>query len=133
MLLLSSGLLTFILVTYGLAFLIADSHIWGCNVDRYEELEAGGELEEVGKEGMIPLRPLLLKLKFFRGLFSCYFCMGVWTGALWHPLLLFFYGEKYWLFHPWTVTYTIVGMSISLCTGAVTCFVTNLVVRKLEQ
>lgn len=131
--LLSSGFLTFILVTYGLAFLVADSHIWGCNVVRYEEFEAVGELEEASKVGMIPLRPFLLRSKFFRSLFDCYFCMGVWTGAIWHPLLLFAYGDKYWLFHPWTVTHTVVGVSASLCTGAVTCFVTDLVVKKLEQ
>jgi hypothetical protein len=49
-----------ILAVYGLAFLLSDAKIF---------------------EDWIPIRPHLRKIKFFRDLMSCYFCMGIWIGA----------------------------------------------------
>jgi hypothetical protein len=55
------SLTLWILAVYGLAFLISDAKI----------------LEE-----WIPIRPQLRKIRFFKGLLSCYFCMGIWGGML---------------------------------------------------
>jgi hypothetical protein len=60
------SLITWILAVYGIAFLLSDAKILS---------------------DWIPLRPLLKRLRFFKGLLECYFCMGVWIGAgLWVAL-----------------------------------------------
>lgn len=59
-------LITWILAVYGIAFLLSDAKI----------------LSE-----WIPLHPLLKRVKFFKDLLECYFCMGIWIGAvLWVAL-----------------------------------------------
>jgi len=60
------SLILWILAVYGLVFLLSDAKI----------------LSE-----WIPVRPLLQRVKFFRELLQCYFCMGIWVGAaLWFAL-----------------------------------------------
>jgi hypothetical protein len=54
------SLTIWILAVYGLAFLLSDAKIF---------------------EDWIPLRPQLRKVKFFRDLLSCYFCMGIWIST----------------------------------------------------
>jgi len=55
-----------ILAIYGIAFLLSDAKILS---------------------DWIPIRPLLKRVKFFRELLECYFCMGIWLGAaLWGAL-----------------------------------------------
>jgi hypothetical protein len=61
------SLITWILAVYGIAFLLSDAKILN---------------------DWIPIRPLLKRVKFFKDLFECYFCMGIWIGAaLWFALL----------------------------------------------
>lgn len=54
------SLVLWILWVYGIAFLLADSKIFG---------------------EWIPVRPLFMRWAFFRDLLRCYFCMGVWISA----------------------------------------------------
>jgi len=52
-----------IAAVYGIIFLLSDAKI----------------LSE-----WIPIRPLLQRVRFFKDLMSCYFCMGIWVSAgLW--------------------------------------------------
>jgi len=60
------SLITWILAVYGIAFLLSDAKILS---------------------DWIPIRPLLKRVKFFKDLLECYFCMGIWIGAaLWFGL-----------------------------------------------
>jgi len=54
------SLITWTLAVYGLAFLLSDSKIF---------------------EDWIPIRPFFKRIKFFRDLLSCYFCMGIWIST----------------------------------------------------
>jgi hypothetical protein len=57
------SLITWILAVYGIAFLLSDAKILS---------------------DWIPLRPALKRVKFFKDLLECYFCMGIWISAsLW--------------------------------------------------
>lgn len=57
------SLTLWIAAVYGIIFLLSDAKI----------------LSE-----WIPIRPLLQRVKFFKSLMSCYFCMGIWVSAgLW--------------------------------------------------
>lgn len=54
---------TWILAVYGIAFLLSDAKILS---------------------DWIPVRPILKRLRFFKDLLECYFCMGIWiSAALW--------------------------------------------------
>lgn len=60
------SLIVWILAVYGIAFLLSDAKIMS---------------------DWIPLRPLLKRVKFFKDLLECYFCMGIWISAgLWFLL-----------------------------------------------
>jgi hypothetical protein len=60
------SLITWILAVYGFAFLLSDAKILN---------------------DWIPIRPLLKRVKFFKDLLECYFCMGIWISAgLWFGL-----------------------------------------------
>jgi hypothetical protein len=62
----SPSLITWILAVYGVAFLLSDAKILS---------------------DWLPLRPLLKRVRFFKELLECYFCMGVWiSAALWVAL-----------------------------------------------
>ena len=55
------NILTWIFAVYGITFLLADAKILS---------------------DWIPIRPTLQRVKFFRDLLSCYFCMGIWISTL---------------------------------------------------
>ena len=113
---------------FGFAVLAADAHIFGCNVYEYENGD-----ENPYKIGLFPLRPFLFHFSFFRELLRCYFCTGVWTGALTHILFRDFYGSVYWLWHPPTTKFWIEGLVIASVTGGFICYTMDIVFKLLEK
>jgi len=125
-------LLTFLWFSFfcfGFAVLLADAHILGCNVYDYEE--KGSRIAR--HIGIIPVRCYLFHFKFFRELFRCYFCTGVWCGVLTHVLFRDFYGEVYWLWHESTPLKWFEGILIAAISGAFICYGIDLIFKCLER
>ena len=85
-------------ILYGIAFLLSDAKI----------------LSE-----WIPLRPLLKRLKFFRDLMECYFCMGIWISA------------ALWLFLQWPSPWKREGL-LYLFSGAAGAYLFDLTAHLIE-
>ena len=65
--------LLYLLSVYGAVFLLRDAKI-------FDDFRHGG---------WVPIRPLVMRLRFMRSLFACPFCLAVWVGAgLWLMTLL---------------------------------------------
>ncbi len=122
--------IVFSLVVYGLAFLFADAHIFGCDASSFKKDEKWDDVKHIG---MIPLRPLVLRFRFFRELLKCYFCIGVWCGLLVHPLLWHFFGQGYFLCHPNKPLAWFEGLVLSALVSAPTCYIINLNVQWFEK
>lgn len=118
----------FSIFCFGFALLAADAHIFGCNIYDYESGE-----ENPYKIGIIPLRPYLFHFRFFRELFRCYFCTGVWCGVLTHLIFRDFYRENYWLWHEATPLKWVEGITIAALTGAFVCYAVDLIFKCLER
>lgn len=131
--LVSSGFFTFILVTYGLAFLIADAHIFGCDAGTYKSYEGSPDEYEAYKIGIIKIRPYLMRFEFFNEQFNCYFCLGVWCGVFLHWPLRYLYGDAYWIPHSPTHLGWTIAIACSALASAPCCYIVNLVVKRLEQ
>jgi hypothetical protein len=96
------------LLTFGLAFLAADASLFGVSAKGYvktvaeaEEWDDAGfqddafsKFEEADQlletNGLLKIRNRLLRVRFFRELLSCYFCLGLWCGMAAHTLLVAF-------------------------------------------
>jgi hypothetical protein len=124
--------LVYVLAMYGLSFLIADAHIFGCDAHEYEHLSDSGLEKEAYKPGMLNIRPYLLQHPFFLGLFKCYFCMGAWCGPFVHFQLLEFYGSDYWMYHGDTLPVYVKATAINVTIGSTLNYATNLVFKRLE-
>jgi hypothetical protein len=127
------GLEVLVLCAYGLAFLAADAHIFGLGSVKYQAEAQFWPFQEQMKVGIIPLRPYLFRLRFFRELFHCYFCMGVWTGAFTHLLLLNLYGPRYVLHHDMTWQAWAQGLVVAVTFCAPAVYVVDRVVTLLEK
>jgi hypothetical protein len=115
-----------------MAFLLADAHIFGCDSESFSDPESLDV--ELRTTGIIPLRYYLMKrVHFFKELFSCYFCLGVWCGMGAHVLLRDFWGSTYWLWHPSTIEGWLEGLLIAALIGAPLCYVSDLLVKVLEN
>lgn len=125
--------LLYVLGTYGLSFLLADAHIFGCDAEEYVNLRKAGLASEISKKGMVNLRPHLLRFRFFRKLFTCYFCLGAWCGPAMHVLLINFYDTNYWLYHEQTLSMYSLALLLNVLIGAPLNYGTNLVFRRLES
>lgn len=129
-------MLTFALLTWGIAFLVADAMIFGCSTRHYkDELEEENhhEAEEMlQKVGALKIRNPLLRVKFFRELFSCYFCLGFWCGIVAH-LLLRFVSVGYFIAHESTLQGWTIGLAVAAVLGAALCYLVDLLVGALEK
>lgn len=131
-------LLVFSLLVYGLAFLVADAKIFGCPTKAF--LKEPTDVEYIRNAGVIPFRNILLKSHFFQLLFECYFCMGVWCGAVIHLLLTLLHRldnsvpllDSYPLLSS-SVFGIVVTTLLASILGAVVCYLTDLVVQVLES
>ena len=127
------GLEVLAVCAFGAAFLAADAHIFGADTQRYKEVTQFWPLRDQLREGLLPFRPLLLRLRFFRDLFGCYFCMGVWTGMGTHALLLSLYGPRYVLWHPCTYMGWLQGLAVAALFAAPMVYMLNQLVTVLES
>lgn len=127
----------FIFLSYGLAFLAADATIFGVSTQSF--LEDPEDEEYIRTEGVFPFRRWLLRYNFFCKLFKCYFCMGVWSGAVAHVLLILYaylnpkWRNSYFLWGPIDVWALVVGLIIAAIIGAVGSYLVDLVVVYLER
>lgn len=129
--------LVFSCVVYGLSYLQADAKIFGCSTQSYQENPE--DQEYLKHEGVFPFRLWLLNSsKFFRKLFSCYFCMGVWNGPIAHVILLF-YGEhnltfrnSYFLGGPMDLETVLYGVLIATLVAPVTNYVIDISISLAE-
>ena len=137
-------ILHLILATYALSFLAADARIFGVDATQYRELLDDPNTLNARKEsrtiGILPLRWVLLRWKFFREHFSCYFCMGVWAGPLAHWLLWHIarFGapwqiEGYFLDHPDTGWGWLLGCALAFLLGACGSYLLNVAVKAFEE
>jgi hypothetical protein len=127
------GLEVLAICAFGVAFLLADARIFGADTQRYTDIAQFLPLREQLKEGFLPIRPLLLRLQFFRELLSCYFCMGVWTGMGVHTLLLSLFGPRYVLWHGPSWQAWLQGLVVAATFSAPLVYVINRVVMLLES
>lgn len=119
----------FSIFCFGLVFLIADSHILGCNIYEYET----SSKQKSSCIGIIHLRHFLFKFYFFRELLRCYFCTGVWCGILTHILFRDFYGNTYWLWHESTLLKWVEGILLASVTGAFISYFLDVIFKCLER
>lgn len=78
-------LLMYFLCSYALTFILIDASILNTT-------SLPKALEQGVRSGYIPIRPILLKFRFFQQMFKCYFCTGFWTSSLSYTL----YKGKWW-------------------------------------
>lgn len=130
-------MVTFALLTWGLAFLLADAKIFGCSTQHYVgSLTAGDSAEAchvLTQEGTLKIRNKLLRLKFFRDLLSCYFCLGIWCGPVAHIALRYGTPSHQWVLHTSEQQGWILGLLLSSVLGGAACYVVNLLVGALER
>jgi hypothetical protein len=125
-----TSLLIFILVCYSLAFLIADASIFGCGTAAYNE--DPDNREYIWSKGIFKIRPYFLLVPFFRKLFTCYFCLGVWVGFVAHPLLYYALGTRYLLFHENTSSAWLLNLVVASLLSSSGCLVVNTLLDALD-
>jgi len=127
--------LLFPVIAYAIAYLIADAEIFGVPTQWY--LQDTSDVEGIKNKGVLKVRQHLLKINFFRSQFSCYFCLGIWAGALAHLLICFatFHlpnlGTSYLLLGT-EIKGILVGTAVAALIGAPVCLLLNLVVEWAE-
>lgn len=136
------------LLAFGLAFLAADASLFGVSAKGYVEVlteEEGLDPEFQDAEalrvsdGILRLRNGLLKIKFFRELLSCYFCLGLWCGMAAHALLVAFSqlpeaGQvSYALAHGNSVWAWLGGLLVGGLVGAPLCYGLDLLYGRMEK
>ena len=126
-----TSLLIFILVCYSIAFLVADASIFGCGTVAYNE--DPDDSRYVWSKGIFKIRPYFLHIHFFRELFTCYFCLGVWVGPAAHTLLYYALGARYVLFHENTPEAWQINALVASLLSATGCYVVNALVDRLEE
>lgn len=114
------SLIVFVLVSFGLAFMIADARIFGCDTEAYNE--APDDTKFIWSIGFLKIRPYLLQFRFFRELFSCYFCLGTWTG----PVVYYALG------YPMFQRPTLLGFVLSALVSATGCYLLHSLVNFLN-
>lgn len=128
--------LTFPFIAYAIAYLIADAEIFGVPTQWY--LQDPTDVDGIKNKGVLKIRQHFLKVDFFRGQFSCYFCLGLWAGALAHLLLcgashhLPSFGTSYILLGT-EITGILVGTAVAALIGAPVCLLMNLLVEWAEN
>jgi hypothetical protein len=121
---------TFILVCYSIAFLIADASIFGCGTVAYNE--DPDDKDYIWSHGILKIRPYFLHTHFFRELFTCYFCLGIWIGPVAHTLMYYALGDQYWLFHENTPSAWVLNAVVASLVSATSCYSVNTAIDKLE-
>jgi len=111
------------MVSFSIAFLIADARIFGCDTTSY--CETPHDYDYIYSVGIFKVRPFFLRYSFFQELFSCYFCLGVWVGPLAHLLMYYSLGDRYWFFHDPTTNHWILGYTLASLTSASGCYLMN--------
>jgi hypothetical protein len=126
-----TSVVVFTLVCYGIAFLVADASILGCGTAAYNE--DPDDAEYIWSKGIFKLRPYFLQVRFFRELFTCYFCLGVWVGPVAHVLLYYAIGERYWFYHTNTQQQWLLGCILASMTSATGCYFMDSLLEKLNS
>lgn len=145
------------LLTFGMAFLVADSSLFGVSAKGYyetvseaEDLTEDGFLEEaeakyeevkdmLASNGIFRIRNRLMRTRFFGELLSCYFCLGIWCGMASHTLLVAFSrlpeagGMPYALAHGNGVSGWLGGLAIGGLVGAPLCYGIDLLYGLMEN
>ena len=142
------------LLSFGLAFLVSDARIFGMSSKEYLDIRAEAEelddaelhdeatfkfqeLEQIlSREGILRIRNPLLRIRFYRELLSCYFCLGLWCGMAAHWLLVDFSrtsGMPYALAHGTSLWAWLGGLAISGLVGAPLCYGFDLLYGWLER
>ena len=131
-------LLVFACVAYALSYLQADAKIFGCSTQSY--LENPVDQEYLKNEGVLPFRLWLLNHScFFRKLFSCYFCMGIWNGPIAHLVLLFYsdhnltFRNSYFLGGPLDLKTVLYGALVAALVAPATNYVIDLGISMAES
>jgi hypothetical protein len=137
-----AALLIFSILVYGLAFLVADAKIFGCPAKSfYDQPEDVAYIREVS---ILPLRQIFMRWRWcgrvIKSLLTCYFCLGVWCGALIHLALLGLHQldssvpllSSYPLLSC-TLWGTLVSTALAAIAGAVSCYLLDLLVQVLEN
>ena len=125
-----TSLVVFILVAYSLTFLVADASIFGCGTAAYKENP--DDVEYIWSKGIFKIRPHFLQVHFFRELFSCYFCLGIWTGSIAHTLLYYAVGERYWFYHVNTQQQWFLGFMLTSLVSAAGCYFVDTLIDRLS-
>lgn len=125
-----TSVVVFILVAYSLTFLVADATIFGCGTAAYNE--GPDDTDYIWSKGIIKIRPYFLMVRFFRELFSCYFCLGIWTGPVAHVLMYYAVGERYWFYHTNTQQQWLLGCVLTSLVSATGCYAVNALIDRLE-
>ena len=125
----------FILICWGLCFLIADASLFGCDASSYptepNDPQYKDALKEAQQKGILKLRQKFLVFKFFRLQFKCYFCLGIWCGPATHLLLADVWGTSYWFAFGAPSWYKIIF--ISSLVGAVSSYTFDKILGTLEN
>jgi len=126
----------FALLVYGYAFLAADAKLFGCPTTDYKDQP--DDTEYIRHAGILKIRQLFLKNAFFRELFSCYFCLGVWTGMLAHGTLVVLAPYNPHILNSYILlSNDIVGSVSSFVVAAVIggplCYISEIVIQILEK
>lgn len=126
----------FSILVYGFAFLAADAKLFGCPVKDYNDNPT--DVDYIRSCGTLPIRPIFLKLKFFRELLSCYFCMGVWTGSAAHAVLVLLAPYNVHILDSYillsnTATGTAISFLIAAVIGGPVCYLADIMVQILEN
>jgi hypothetical protein len=128
----------FSVAVYGLTFLIADAKIFGVSACDFPVEPTEADFTAAILDGQIPIRHVVLRIRFFREMLSCYFCTGVWTSVAlnllfnWYAQLNPTWRDSYFLAGPLDPQSLIGSSVIAFCVGAPMCYVINLLVIKAE-
>ena len=123
-------MLFFALLTYGIAFLLADARIFGCDAKLWN---SGAEPEETCKNiGVFKLRQHLLHFSFFSDLLGCYFCVGCYAGPIAYWLLWFGQGSDHSLHFAATLSAAVVMTVVSIPLGGAVAYGIDAIVSKIE-
>lgn len=127
----------FALLTWGIAFLLADAKIFGCSTQEYKmTLHADERPEEatylLKHGGIWKFRNFFLKNKFFQEMLGCYFCLGFWCGLCAH-VLLHYASKHHFIQHAGTFRGWALGLTLAGILGAVLSYLVNLIIGILEN
>ncbi len=115
-----SQFIIFSFLTYGLAFLLADAKIFGRPVN-----------DQTDESGIIPLRQHLLKINFVQKLLTCYYCLGVWCGAIVFWIIVL--AREYFTVSLSGIGDYVAGTVLSAILGGPVCYAIDLMMQALEN